>query len=98
MKEAEEYPVSDEDLDSYNSFSSGGRSKPKNETVELWGKSYQSTHVIGRSRWKNKQLSNSLVPKSEDNLTQEEKVLLISEFTSAMFNSFLQGKDEFDYK
>lgn len=66
----------------------------------LWGKSKTTAnHVIGEDRWKKEQATAASSSSTrKNNLTQEEKVLLVNEFTSTMFDSFLQGKDDFDYR
>lgn len=64
----------------------------------LWGSTYRSDPVIGRTRWKNKHSGKENDTVAESTLSPEEKLLLINEFTSSMFSSFLLGNDDFDYR
>ncbi len=89
MKQAEELSSSDEDYAENNI-------QNVDKNPNLWGKSDKRDHVIGKMRWERKQASK--IKAIEDNLSHEEKVLLINEFTSSMFNNFLQGKDDFNYR
>lgn len=96
LEQSKENPDSS-DEDSKVKFEESLASKRMKENLVLWGKSYKGNHTIGKTRWKNKHTKpRSLINKCT--LSHEEKVLLINEFTSSMFNSFLQGKDEFDYR
>lgn len=101
MKQIEEFSTSDEDFGVECSDSLQVQKEDANVSSKftLWGKSYNNNHVIGKKRWKNKQANAKMKPlKDKNDLTQEEKVLLINEFTSFMFSNFLQGKDEFNYR
>ncbi|XP_065209394.1 coiled-coil domain-containing protein 97 [Planococcus citri] len=99
LEQSKECPDSSDDEECTKMESESSTSKEFKDNLILWGKSYKNNHTIGKTRWKSKH-SSSTKPKNFQNkckLSHEEKVLLINEFTSSMFHSFLHGKDEFDY-
>lgn len=103
MKQEEEFILSDEDEEKEEASNAQIAVDHINEidkdNVILWGKSYKNSHIIGKSRWKEKHGGSQQFKKTKKtHLTQQEKMMLINEFTSSMFSSFLQGKDEFNYR
>lgn len=103
MKQEEECILSDEDEGKEEASNERMAVDHVNEidkdNVILWGKSYQNSHIIGKSRWKEKHGGSQQFKKTKKtHLTQQEKIMLINEFTSSMFSSFLQGNDEFNYR
>jgi len=86
----------DEDDDSSNETSMtveiqpptfwGEYSKPKNQTVK-----------IGKRRWKEHHFLNMEQCNTEE-LSENEKILLLNEFKSHMIQRFLSGQEDFDYK
>lgn len=100
MKQAQECTFSDEDdEEDYHKGLTSTTDDANKDNMVLWGKAYKNNHVIGKTRWKDKH-GGSQQPKKikKTHLSQQEKLLLINEFTSSMFNSFLDGKDEFNYR
>lgn len=65
----------------------GEYSKPKNKTVK-----------IGKHRWKKDHFHNVKQPCNTNELSENEKLLLLDEFKSHMIHKFLNGQEDFDYK
>ena len=102
MEQAEDYSSSDDASEDDEGYSTKDTAKSTEFSGDvdrvLWGNAYKGDHIIGRTRWKSKHGGRKFSADPEAGLNHEEKLLLINEFTSSMFNSFLQGKDEFDYR
>jgi len=64
----------------------GEYNKPKNQTVK-----------IGKRRWKENNFLNVEQHNIEE-LSENEKILLLNEFKSHMIQKFLSGQEDFDYK
>lgn len=97
QKQAESY-ITSSDEESVAESCATKTANQKKSDLTLWGKTYKGNHTIGKTRWKNKFSAPPKTSKEKCNLSQDEKVLLIKEFTSSMFSSFLRGKDEYNYR